>query len=180
MAPTCKPLPRLWFFAKRFSLDSCLPLQVRTKISVGPDVFPLGFLHAPSRSFRIKLIRKPKKVSVLPIARASEFLQILALPGNPDAQPPPPFFEFSAQISLTGRFAALLSSTVLLFVAQDTPRKLILQVLFLRSVLRTNHVVLALLRHSTLAPTAAGAVSSVFAAAVRRVLGVSRLNCLIL
>ena len=67
------------------------------------------------------------------------------------------------------------------FSLRKIPRAgFILQVLFLRSVLRTNQVVLALLRHSTLAPTAAGAVSSVFAAAVRRVLGVSRLNCLIL
>ena len=73
-----------------------------------------------------------------------------------------------------------MSSTVLLFAGQHTPHKLFLQVLFSPNVLRTNHVVLDLLCHSTLVPTVAGAVSSAFAAAARRVLGVSRLNCLIL
>ena len=73
-----------------------------------------------------------------------------------------------------------MSGTVLLFAAEHTLHKLSLQVLFFRSVLRTNHVVLDLHCYSALAPTAVGAVSSVFAAAVRRVLGVSRLNCLIL
>jgi len=38
-----------------------------------------------------------------------------------------------------------LSSTVLLFAAEDTPHKLSLQVLFFRSVLRMNQVVLGLL-----------------------------------
>ena len=119
-------------------------------------------------------------MSILSIARATESPQILAPAGNPGAQPPPPFPKFLPQLSLNGRFAALLSGTVLLFAAEHTPHELSLQVLFLRSVLRMNQVVLNLLTHSTLAPTAAGAVSSVFAAALRRVLGVSRLNCLIL
>jgi len=121
-----------------------------------------------------------KEVSILSSARASELRQVLAPPGSPDTQPSPPFAEIATQISLNGRFAALLSSTVLLFAGQHTPHKLFLQVLFSPNVLRTNHVVLDLLCHSTLVPTVAGAVSSAFAAAARRVLGVSRLNCLIL
>jgi hypothetical protein len=91
-------------------------------------------------------------VSILSIARASEFLQILAPATNPDAQTLPPFFELLTQLSLNGRLAAPLSSTVLLFAAQDTPHKLSLQVLFFRSVLKRNQAVLGLLFHSTLAP----------------------------
>jgi hypothetical protein len=121
-----------------------------------------------------------REVSILSIARASEFRQVLVPPGSPDAQPPPPFLELSTKTSLKGRFAALLSSIVLLFAGQHTPHRLFLQVLFSPNVLRTNRVVLDLPCHSTLVPTVAGAVSSAFAAAVRRVLGVSRLNCLIL
>ncbi len=90
-------------------------------------------------------------MSILSIARATESPQILAPAGNPSAQPPPPLPELLPQLSLDGRFAALLSGPVLLFAAEDTPHKLSLQVLFFLSVLRMNQVVLGLLWPSALA-----------------------------
>ena len=96
------------------------------------------------------------------------------------ATPPPRSFIPRPNLHPTGGLLRDCPARLLLFAAQHTPHKILLQVLFLRSVLRTNQVVLDLLCHSALAPTVAGAVSSIFAAAVRRVRGVSRLNCLIL
>jgi len=122
---------------------------MRTKISVGPDVFPLGFLHAPSWPSRIELIREPRRSECslnrsgfgIPAGSRSSRKSRRAASSTP--------VELSTRISLSGKFAAPLSSTVLLFVAQDTPRKLFLQVLFSHGVLRTNHVVLGLFCHST-------------------------------
>jgi hypothetical protein len=66
------------------------------------------------------------------------------------------------------------------FAAHDTLPIRFPQVFFLRSAPVTDYLVLEL-PYSSFAPTAAGEDSSTFGvAAVRRVLGVSRLNCLIL
>ncbi len=155
---------------------------MRTRISANSDLIPLGFLHAPSRSFQINLIQMPKrsKHSLNQSLGPRNSCRFSFPQETPTRNSTPPFFYPKTKLAPNGRFAALLSGTVLLFAAEHTPHKLWLQVLFSRNVLRMNQVVLDLLTHSTLAPTAAGAVSSVFAAALRRVLGVSRLNCLIL
>jgi len=126
-----------------------LPSRVRTKISVGLDVIPLGFPHASSRSSRIELIRESER-SEHSLNRSGFGIPAgfrSSRKSRRAASSPP--FELSTKISFSGKFAALLSSTVLLFVAQHTPRKLFPQVLFSHGVLRTNHVVLDLLCHST-------------------------------